>query len=1017
MTDETLLKLTFRTPESERRALLQRICDENPDLRERITGLLKEDAEAQQFRFNQQEHQAAGELTKNYKPVEPTEGMVIADRYTLKQKLGEGGMGEVWVARQSEPVKRNVAIKLIKMGMDSKAVMARFEQERQALAVMDHPHIARVLDGGLTVHGAPFFVMELVTGSPLIKFCDSHKLPVHARLELFILICQAVQHAHQKGIVHRDLKPGNILVTLIDGKPTPKVIDFGVAKAMSGKLTEMSLSTQFGAIIGTMEYMAPEQTGMSMSDVDTRADIYSLGVILFELLTGLRPFDSQRLKEAAFDEMIRILREEEPPSLASRLSTNDSLASVAATRQLEPNRLLYLIRGELDWIVHKCLEKDRNRRYETSNGLARDVQRYLCNEPVEAKPISVHYRLKKFMYRHRGQVIAAGLILTALITGLIVSLWQMNRAIVAEKKAIEERDDKDAERQRAEELEKLAQKERDRAESEKAVAVAVRDFLQHNLIRQASVYEQANRSQLIDREMKKVRHDVTVRELLDSAAREFSLPKIQDKFPNQPVVQAEILETISEAYQGIGDYTKAVEFCKVAYELRERQSGSLHPSTLVNLVNLAFVNLSNLQHTEAVNSLLTVISRLQTVLDAPPVPGTPDVAAATMDAVLQCVEKHLHPVNMRQPVLHVGVAEGAMILIKVGQAIPRLKKMSETAEQRFGKENKRSWIFKMGIGFCHHAMGQLKEAMAIYEQVLSSAESQLPDDSVFLISLREILAHTYGGLRINYDKQVQLLEQLVSSLQKLIGKSHPTTLGMQYNLACVHSMNSKWDLAVPLFEYTLKNQKEILGFQHPETKLTIISLRTAYQEKGELGKVVQLQEQTVEMEKKEFGIDHPQTLESMKMLGAWYHITDNDKAIPHYEEYTALLRKKLSGNPVDLSYVLFEVGCEFLGAKQFVPAEKYLNESYRIYQPIKPNTWELAAIQYKLGVALLGLKKYSDAESFLLKGYHGLKDKHDPASTTQSSFLSDALDHLIKLYTETKKPDEAAKWQAVKDKK
>ncbi len=276
-------------------------------------------------------------------------------------------------------------MKLIKQGMDSRAVLQRFDQERQALAMMDHPNIAKVFDAGMTTDGRPFFAMELVNGLPLNKFCDEARLNPRERLELFVTICQAVQHAHQKGIVHRDLKPANILVTIVDGKPVPKVIDFGVAKATGGKLTDESISTLFGSVVGTLEYMSPEQAGFSGEDIDTRADIYSLGVILYELLTGLRPIDSNRLKKAALTEMIRIIREEDPSKPSTRLSTDEALPSMAALRQIEPRRLMALLRGELDWVVMKCLEKQRERRYETASGLARDVQRYLSDEAVEAR--------------------------------------------------------------------------------------------------------------------------------------------------------------------------------------------------------------------------------------------------------------------------------------------------------------------------------------------------------------------------------------------------------------------------------------------------------------------------------------------------------------------------------------------------------------------------------------------------------------------------------------------------------
>src|SRR5215468_9404244 len=409
-----LFLAALERPPAQRPTYLEAACAGDPALRGRLEALLR--AHAQPGAFLSEDQPPTADATGP--PASDAAGAVIAGRYTLLQRIGEGGMGEVWLARQQEPVKRQVALKLIKAGMDSKAVLARFEVERQALALMDHPNIARVLDGGLTPTGQPFFVMELVNGLPLTRFCDEAKLTPKDRLELFVPVCQAVQHAHQKGIVHRDLKPANILVTIIDGEPVPKVIDFGVAKATAGKLTDESMSTQFGAVVGTLEYMSPEQAGFSGVDIDTRADIYSLGVILYELLTGLRPIDAKRLQAAALTELIRIIREEEPLKPSTRLSTDESSASMAALRQIEPRRLMSLLRGELDWIVMKCLEKQRDRRYETANGLAKDIQRYLEDEPVEARPPSAGYRLHKFVRRHRGKVIAASLVLLALLAGM-----------------------------------------------------------------------------------------------------------------------------------------------------------------------------------------------------------------------------------------------------------------------------------------------------------------------------------------------------------------------------------------------------------------------------------------------------------------------------------------------------------------------------------------------------------------------------------------------------------------------
>src|SRR5262249_6835660 len=290
------------------------------------------------------------------------------------------------------------------------------------------PHIARVLDAGMTAQRRPFFVMELVNGLPLTRFCDEARLGIRARLELFAAICQAVQHAHQKGVIHRDLKPSNILVTLVDSRPVPKVIDFGVAKAVGGKLLDESLSTQCGAVVGTLEYMAPEQAGYSGSDIDTRADVYSLGVILYELLTGLRPLDPQRLRDAPLNEVIRVIREDEPPAPSARLSSAEGLGSLGAARQFERRRLLGLLRGELDWVVLRCLEKRRERRYETASALARDVRRYLADEPVEARPPSAGYRLRKFARRHPLELALAGALGLLVVGGVAVGWWQSEQA-------------------------------------------------------------------------------------------------------------------------------------------------------------------------------------------------------------------------------------------------------------------------------------------------------------------------------------------------------------------------------------------------------------------------------------------------------------------------------------------------------------------------------------------------------------------------------------------------------------
>ena len=420
-----------------RRALLDEQCRGDSDLRRRLDALLH--AHDHPNTALERPLAAPPVSQSTVDRIDPT-GTVINGRYKLLESIGEGGMGEVWVADQLEPMKRRVAIKVIKAGMDSKTVLARFEAERQALALMDHPNIARVLDAGTTAEGRPFFVMELVKGTPITTFCDVRKLTPRERLELFVPVCHAIQHAHTKGVIHRDIKPGNVLVELYDDRPVAKVIDFGVAKAVGQQLTDKTIYTGFGALVGTPAYMAPEQATFNALDVDTRADVYALGVLLYELLAGSPPFEPERLKRAALDEMLRVVREEDPPRPSTRLSTSESKATIAATRQSDPDALARLVRGELDWIVMKALEKDRTRRYETANSLARDVGRYLADERVEACPPTFGYRLRKFAHRHRTALATVVAFALLLAVGAIASVVLAVRAVDAEAATAAERD-------------------------------------------------------------------------------------------------------------------------------------------------------------------------------------------------------------------------------------------------------------------------------------------------------------------------------------------------------------------------------------------------------------------------------------------------------------------------------------------------------------------------------------------------------------------------------------------------
>src|SRR5216683_2180770 len=469
-------------------------------------------------------------------------------RYKLLQQIGEGGCGVVYMAEQTEPVRRRVALKVMKLGMDTKQVIARFEAERQALALMDHPNIAKILDAGATETGRPYFVMELVRGIKITDYCDDSNLATHERLELFAQICHAI---------HRDIKPSNILVTVNDGVPVPKVIDFGIAKATAGRLTDKTLFTAFEQFIGTPAYMSPEQSVMTSLDIDTRSDIYSLGVLLYELLTSKTPFDSKELLQAGLDEMRRTLREKEPERPSTRVSTlaGEELTTAAKRRGLEAPRLVNLLRGDLDWIVMRCLEKDRARRYETANGLAMDIQRHLSNEPVVACPPSNLYRFQELVRRNKVTFAAASAVAFSHIIGFGLATWMFFRESAARKRAVL------AERQQV--------SLRTEAEAEKTKAQQIAQFL-------SDMLEGAGP------EVAKGRDATILLEILDKTSSHIS-----QELTNQPQVQADLQDILGRVYLSLGQYKKAEQLSRRSLEFRKNSHSDGRPETMTSLDVLA----------------------------------------------------------------------------------------------------------------------------------------------------------------------------------------------------------------------------------------------------------------------------------------------------------------------------------------------------------------------------------------------------------------------------------------------
>jgi serine/threonine protein kinase len=638
MTDRELCAAARNLRGDTRLVYLEQACGSDRALRERVETMLHEQvrpAGAPDATDSMPAEATAWSPTEGYPSAtsghgEEERATVIAGRYRLLELIGEGGMGSVWRAQQSEPVKRFVAVKLIKTGMDSKAVVARFEAERQALAVMDHPNIARILDGGMTEAGSPFFVMELVRGVPITEFCDDRKLTPNQRLELFVPVCQAIQHAHQKGIIHRDIKPSNVLITLHDDRAVPTVIDFGIAKATGGSLTDNSYHTAFGGIVGTPEYMSPEQANLNNLDIDTRSDVYSLGVLLYELLAGSPPFRSPELRKAGVLEILRSVREEEPPKPSTKLSTADKRASISANRGMEPKKLTGLLRNELDWIIMKALEKDRTRRYETAVGFAADVQRYLAGEPVQAHPPSVSYRMRKFVRRNKGRVVVAGLLVAALVAGLAGTSWQAVRATRAESQRSQERDRAIKSEGEARQLQAKAQQEEQKAVKAAAEAGAMNRFFKElTLESRRSVKE----------------GDQWRAKTVDEAVAIIDTEPIRALFADHPLAEAEIREWLGSSASSIGGFATIPTFpgrpqkkrpvthhyaegnvtllldpeavrrhLERAVELRRVHLGPDDPKTLATMQKLAQIHLSQAHAVEALVVLGELVARSNATL-------------------------------------------------------------------------------------------------------------------------------------------------------------------------------------------------------------------------------------------------------------------------------------------------------------------------------------------------------------------------------------------------------------------
>jgi serine/threonine protein kinase len=680
--------------------------------------------------------------------------------YTLIERIGSGGMGEVWVAEQSQPVKRRVALKLIKEGFGSREVVARFEAERQALALMNHPNIARILDAGTTDDGQPYFVMELVDGQPLTTFCDENRLSIDERLRLFTDACSGVQHAHQKGIIHRDLKPGNIIVGRQDGVPVPKVIDFGLAKAIENaqRLTDQSF-TSIGQVLGTYKYMSPEQAGLENLDIDTRTDIYALGVILYELLTGSTPLDDSLIQGQATLKVLELIREREPVKPSSRLSssTGEQVSSITGQRQTDSGRLKRILLGDLDWIVMKALEKDRVRRYDSVSGFADDIRRYLHNEPVVARPPSLNYRISKFVGKHRVAVISGCLLVFSLLAGVIGTTWGLFEADYQASVAKREAQEKDAARidaQRQAEVakdartvaeERLASEQEARANEEAIFRFVIDDVL--------ALTSEEGRERFGYPDSGDFRSNATLRDLLDRAAQ-----KLNQRHDIAPAIAAELNWIIGLSYRAMGEAQQALPFLECCVETRISVLGSEHLETLNAQNSLAVAYAAAGKHSLSRRLYKRTVLQCQASLGHD--------HSQTLDTMLSLGLAQFHAGDW-------------------GAALSQLEQVLTTCKESRGLGDSLTHASISNLAKLYGAMNQTEQALPMHEEAFELSRMHCGPENDATLQYMLDLATALDRVG-EFERSLPLYKEMYRLNKHKLGKTHGDTLISLYNLAACH---------------------------------------------------------------------------------------------------------------------------------------------------------------------------------------------------------------------------------------
>jgi serine/threonine protein kinase/tetratricopeptide (TPR) repeat protein len=883
-------------------------------------------------------------------------------RYKLLEQIGEGGFGTVFMAEQTEPVVRRVALKILKPGMDTRQVIARFEAERQALAMMDHPSIARVLDAGATTTGRPYFVMELVRGEPVTHYCDREQLALRPRLELFRAICQAVQHAHQKGIIHRDLKPSNVLVTIADGQPLPKVIDFGIAKATATRLTDKTLFTEMHQLIGTPEYMSPEQAEVSGVDIDTRSDIYALGVLLYELLTGTTPFNRQRLAASGFDGLRRILRDEEPqrpsvrlqassassarfrllgPSVAELGGSDSSLVEIASRRRTEPAALARSLQRDLDWIALKCLEKERARRYETASALADDIRRYLDDRPVRATPPRITYKLRKFVRRHRGAMIAAVTVAATLLIAAGVSLaFGMSEA--HQRAAAEIARDH---------LAQVAEFQEKQLSGIDARTMGVR--LRTRLLEKARAA--AERAKLPPEEV-----DARGRELealiagcdftglaleaLDDNFFQPALAAIDKQFADQPLVRARLLQTLASTLLELGLVRAATGPQEAALAIYRSVLGGEHPDTLTSICNMGLLLKSQGKLAEAETYYREALQKCRRVL---------------------------------------------------------------------GEEHRSTLIAINSMGFLLKGQGKLAEAETYYAEALEKSRRVLGDehpDTLCVINNMGVLLSAQG----RYAEAEPYFREALEKRRRVLGADHPDTLRSLNNMGFLLQAQGKLGEAEPYLREALEQYRRVRGEEHPDTLRAINNMGGLLWEQGRPGEAEVYFREACEKRRRVLGEEHPDTLHSLTNVGSVLQAQGRlSDAEPYFREALEKSRRVLGDeHPDTLLY--------FVNLGDVLQVQGEYNQAIELLAPREPparrvftgdNTAPLGRLLSVLGCARAAAGEFAAAEDNLVEAQAIFQEAKDATDRDRCA----VLDGLVQLYDAWGQPDKTDEYRRLLD--